>query len=146
MKKAILLIVLLVVGLIGFGVFKLVHGFRVTGSNADAAVALFHERFNAARDSEIYDSSAPQFKAAGTSENWEKAQAARREQLGQYQTTERMSINLNNTNGNNTVVVDYRSTFDKGNQYEQFTFDNNGDQPVLLKYDAAKHKLNALEK
>lgn len=133
MKKG-LIILLLIVAVAGLGIWKLVGAFQKGGELGDAAIAHFHEQFNANSFAAMYNEGSKALQQTGPSEDFVNTLKLIRGKLGAYKGGGREGINLNNSNGDNTLTMTCKSVFENGNGTETFLFDNNGDKPVLSGY------------
>ena len=136
MKK---LIFLLVLCSLVYGGMKLYRSFTRGGALADAAVAEFHARLDAAKDDEIYDTAAAAMRSATKRDDFHKFLDQLRTDLGGFKSGTRESINISSNNGNTTISAGHASTFEKGRAEEAFLFDYNADKPVLMRYDIRKN-------
>jgi hypothetical protein len=135
MGKKILIVLLLIAGAIGFGVWKLTGVFSRASKAGDQAIAEFHTRFNAAQDQEIHQAAAPAFQQSTSLATLQEVNKYIREKLGKFQSSERTGLNVNTTNGHTTLTVEYGATYEKGAATEKFVFDYNSDKPLLLSFD-----------
>jgi hypothetical protein len=133
MKKV--LIVLLVIGLLaGLGIWKLVGAFQKSGQLGDAAIEHFHSQFNAKSFAEIFNESSSKLRQSGPPEKFIGDMEAMRAKLGAHKSGTRDGLNLNNSNGDKTLTMKCVAVFENGPGTETFTFDYNGDTPLLMGY------------
>jgi hypothetical protein len=133
--KMLLVILLLVAVTAGLGVWKFVGSIKRAGARADAAVAHFHEQWQAGQAGKVMAEASPGFRQAAAAEDFAQFFRVTKEALGDFKHTERTGVNLSSINGNTTLAVTYASEYAKGPATEKFLFDDNGDEPLLLHFD-----------
>ena len=136
MKKLIFLLVLCSLVLGGVKLYSL---FTRGTAMADAAVAEFHARLDAAKDDEIYDTAASALRSSVKKDGFHKFLDQLRADLGAFKSGTRQGVSINSNNGNTALNVTYASTFEKGQAEESFVFDYNAEKPVLIRYDIRKN-------
>ncbi len=132
--KKVLLIIVAILAVAGFGVYKLVGSFGRAGQRGDTAVAAFHQDYNAKNITAIHRAAAAEFRKATSMEAMTSLADLLHDKLGEWKGSSQAGINMKNLNGNNTLELTYESTFAKAKGTEHFVFDYNGEVPVLLKY------------
>ena len=134
MKK--LLIILAVVGaLAAFGIYKLVNSFGEAGEVGDKAMTAFHTEFNAHRIAAIHAGAAPAFRTSVPLADFTTLTDLLHEKLGQWKSGERTGIHMSNNSGNKSLELTCSAKFEKGEGTEEFIYDYNGDQPLLMGYN-----------
>lgn len=139
--KKLLIIVAILVALAGFGIYKLVGTVSKAAERGEAAVAAFHKEYNAKGAATIYKGAAPAFHTAVSEEQFNGLITMLHEKLGEWKSGERAGINVNTNNGHETLTLKYDSVFALGKATEEFVFDYNGDQPLLLGYNVEPPQL-----
>jgi hypothetical protein len=133
--KKLLIIVAVVLALAGFGIYKLAGSLGRAGERGDAAVVVFHKDYNANGIQAIYAAAAPAFKTTVPLEKFTSLTSLLQAKLGEWKSGERTGTNLKNDNGHETLEITYSSTFAEAAGTEEFIFDYNGDQPLLIGYN-----------
>ena len=133
--KKVIIIIIAVLALVGFGIYKLAGSIGKAGETADAVVGVFHGHYNANRVDSIVSDSAPDFRKSVSPEQFSGLVGLLHEKLGEWKNGERTGTNLQTKNGNTTLEVTYDATFTKGKGTEEFVFDYNGELPLLLGYN-----------
>lgn len=133
--KKVLIIIVAVLALAGFGIYKLFNSVGKAGEAGDAAVAVFHDHYNAKRVNDIHSAAAPGFRTAVPAGDFSALVEMLHDKLGERKSGERSGINLNTNNGDTTLTLSYDSKFAKASGTEEFVFDYNGDVPLLLGYN-----------
>ena len=129
------LIVLIILVAAGLGIWKLVSAFQKGGQLADQALSRFHTLLAAGDIDTIYKESSPRFQQKMPPATWQKRHARVREKLGAFKSGTRDGLSMNNNNGDNTISFTSAATFEKASATEAFSFDYNGDTPLLLDYE-----------
>ncbi len=133
--KKIVIIVLVILALAGFGFYKLANSLGRAGEAGDAAVGTFHGHYNGNQVDLITSGAAPDFRSSVSPEQFSGLVRLLREKLGDWKSGERTGINMRTVNGNETLELTYDATFTKGTGTEEFVFDYNGTAPLLLGYN-----------
>lgn len=133
MKKALIILVV-VLAVAGFGIYKLVNSLGRAGDAGDAAVSVFHGHYNADQVDRITAEAAPAFRSTISADQFSGIIRLLREKLGDWKSGKQSGVNLNTKNGDTTLEITYDSTFTKAAGTEEFVFDYNGDVPLLLGY------------
>jgi hypothetical protein len=97
---------------------------------SDAAIVVFHLRFNAQDYSAIYRDSDPTFRSATTEADLKKLLAAVHSKLGAFQTGKRENWQVNYGTNAGTVIL-FKSQYAKGKAEETFTFTNGKDAKLI---------------
>jgi hypothetical protein len=111
----------------------------VDKSAVTAAVAGFHERFNAADWTAIYDGADPSFKDATTREAFVRAMTALHSRVGQFQKAEERSFGVQAQAGGNAGTyarVTYATVFSQETATELFAWRVDEKRVLLVSYDA----------
>lgn len=132
--KKIVIIILAVVAVAGFGIYKLANSLSRAGEAGDAVVSTFHGHYNANRVKEIIAEAAPDFRSTVSPDKFTGLIRMLREKLGERKSGERSGLKMNTDNGNTTLEITYDSTFEKASGTEEFVLDYNGEVPQLLGY------------
>ena len=132
MKTRLLLpvvaVLLMVGGLTGCGDF--IHGKEVASDAMDE----FHDRFNAGDFDKIYDTADPDFQKAMARADFLKFIGAVHRKLGNYKTCDSQGWKSNTFNGDTSVDLRYKTTFEKGAGEEDFLFRVSGTRATLRGY------------
>jgi hypothetical protein len=139
--KKLLIILAIVVAAAGFGIYKLVNTLSKASDLGDAAVADYHAEYNANRAATIRAASAPAFQKEVTAEEWNNLHAMLHGKLGAWVSGHSTGVSVETNNGNDTLHVKYSSKFEKGEASEEFIFDYNGSDPLLLHYEVKSDAL-----
>jgi hypothetical protein len=134
-KKITFVLVMLVLSVVGYFVWKFVDAVRNGERLGAQAVAHFHAQFNAGADEAIYQESSPRFREATKLADFVQYNTLLRAKLGANQGVTQTGFNVNFDNGNTFLVLKYHATFQKGLAVESFVFDLNGREPRLLHFD-----------
>ncbi|HWB03837.1 MAG TPA: hypothetical protein VG796_12495 [Verrucomicrobiales bacterium] len=132
--KRILIIVGVVVVLAGIGIYFFFGALMKAASRGDAAVAALHRAYNANDTAAIHASASPAFREAVPLEKFTPFIDNLRQKLGEWKNSERTSVNLKTTNGKKFLELTCSATFAKGEGTEEFAFDYDGDEPLLIRY------------
>ena len=132
--KKVVIIILAVLAVAGFGIYKLVNSLGRAGEAGDAAVSVFHGHYNANRVKEIISGAAPAFRSTVSADDFAGLIRLLHDKLGERKSGERSGINLHTDNGNTTLELTYDSTFEKAAGTEEFVLDYNGEVPLLIGY------------
>ena len=107
---------------------------RSEKGKAEKAVSEFHERFNKAAFSEIYDSADQSLKNEFTREEFVNGLKAIREGHGAVQKTELIAIDYNYSSGVRLIKLLHRTNFEKAPADQQFIFVIDDTGPHLKSY------------
>ncbi len=113
---------------------------RGKGIAADA-MDQFHDRFNAGDYDKIYDTADADFQGATTRTDFLKLLDAVHRKLGNYKTCASQSWRTNTFNGDTSVGLLYKTTFEKGTGDEDFTYRVSGQRATLRGYHIHSDKL-----
>ena len=101
---------------------------------AEQSVAEFHTLYNDGKISEIYSGGHSKFKSATTEKKFLEFMGAVQRKLGKVTQTAEAGFNVRTFNLTTTVVLNQKTTFEKGSGTEVFTFQMEGDKAVLVGY------------
>ncbi len=135
MKKLIFLLIIAGLAMGGMKAFQSVKRGMVVG---DAALAEFHEAMNARKEAEIYDRAAAGMHSAVKKEDFMKFADQLRTEFGAFKSATRDGVDINNANGNTTLLVTCTAIYEKSEVQEEFLFDYNSESPLLVRYDFKK--------
>ena len=102
---------------------------------AEAAVAQFHEQFNAGQFREIYGQAHEEFRKSTSEADFVPVLEAVRRKLGTVKHAEQAGWNVNATTSGTQVTLGYNVEFSEGKGAEQFVFRISGDKALLLNYN-----------
>ena len=121
----LLAVLLLACALTGCGDF--IHGKEVAADAMDQ----FHDRFNAGEFDKIYDTADADFqKAMGRADFLKFIEAVHRK-LGNYKTCDSQDWRSSTFNGDTSVSLRYKTTFEKGAGEEDFVYRVSGTRATL---------------
>lgn len=110
-------------------------GARQSVDDAKAQVSVFHDDLNRGEYDLIWKETAPAFKQATPSADFENLLAAVARKLGKVKSSEQVGWEVKaTTNGKLTVLV-MDTEFERGSGRETFTYVRNGDRLDLLGYN-----------
>ena len=98
-------------------------------------VDAFHQQFNDSKFGEIYSASTPAFKSAANEADFTKFIQAVRTKLGTVKSASQNGWKVNNINGVTSVVLTYKTDFEKGSAEETFTFIVSGESAAIQGYN-----------
>ena len=115
----------------------------VMRSKETAANAMdeFHDRFNAGQFDKIYDTADADFQGAMARADFLKFIEAVHRKLGNYKTCANQGWKSNTFNGDTSVDLRYKTTFEKGQGDEDFVFRVSGTRATLRGYHINSTKL-----
>lgn len=122
----LLTVVALLLGSCSFGKHK---------ETAEKAVAKFHQQFNAGQYREIYTQCGEGFRQATSEADAIALFEAVHRKLGSVVGTKQLGWNVNTTPGGTFVRIGYETTFSEGKGQEDFTFQMNGGQALIVGYN-----------
>ena len=102
---------------------------------AEKAVARFHQQFNAGQYREIYTQCGEGFRQATSEADTIALFEAIRRKLGSVVNTRQLGWKVNTTPGGTVVRMGYETTFSEGKGQEDFTFQMNSGQAVIVGYN-----------
>lgn len=102
---------------------------------SEAAVAQFHNQYNAGQFHEIYEQADDEFKKAGTEEQFVTLLEALRKKLGTVKQSEQTGWRVNATPNGTMVSLGYNVEFTEGKGTEEFVFHVSGDKAMLYNYN-----------
>ena len=100
--------------------------------DSEAAIAKFHETYNAGDARALYGLTSAEFRKATSAQDMEALVQSVSERMGAVETTEREGFNLNTNNGLTVSTVTMKTQFEKGEGIETFTFHGTGDDLRLV--------------
>jgi hypothetical protein len=103
-------------------------------SRAEAEVLRFHDRYNRERFEDNFAAASPAFQSTTTRDRFVAAQERVRGQLGAVRSRERVRVTHRTGVRGRTVSLFYRTTFERGERIEEFTFGLDGEEPRLVGY------------
>lgn len=98
-------------------------------------VDAFHQQFNDSKFGEIYSASTPAFKSAANEPEFMKFIGAVRTKLGPVKGASQNGWKVNSINGVTSVVLTYKTDFEKGSADETFTFIVSGESAAIQGYN-----------
>ncbi len=101
---------------------------------AEAQIAQFQKRFKSGDLDAIWRTTHPEFRKLVKREQLSVMLSDFREILGELESTDRQSINVNSTNGTTTVEIVMRSQFANGEALETFGYREQGERWMLINY------------
>jgi len=109
-------------------------------SPADTAVAerqviQFHQQFDAASYADIYEQSAPEFKAATTADKFVALLEAVHRKLGATKSSEKQNWLVNFYTSGTFVTLTYKTTFAEGDGIEKFVYKKEDNEAKLIGYN-----------
>ena len=102
---------------------------------AEQGVEGFHAQLNAERFEAIHDGAGAEWKSATTKPDAIKLFSAVRAKLGPFKSGKQDGWRVNYDSGGKTVVVQYKSEFQRGAAVETFTFKESGERLQLVGYN-----------
>jgi len=126
---------LFIVLTLAFVVFTVSCSLTKGKEQAERAVEKFHQQFNAAQYSEIYQQGDSKFKEAVTEAELMQLLEAVRRKLGTVEGATSTGWRVNATPMGTVAMVGYDTQFSEGKGNEQFSFLISGEQANLLRYD-----------
>lgn len=102
---------------------------------AEAAVAQFHNQYNAGQLREIYDQADEAFKKSGSDAQFISILEAMRRKLGTVKHAEQAGWHVNATTDGTFVTLGYNVDFSEGKGTEQFVFRIRGDKASLYNFN-----------
>lgn len=99
---------------------------------AEAAVTTFHSRWDAGDLEVIYDTSGPEFKAAGNKADALDFLKGVREKLGKVKTTRQTGWQANTFNMKTRIVLTHETVYENGKGTETFTYGVDGGNATLV--------------
>jgi hypothetical protein len=102
---------------------------------SEAAVAKFHEQFNAGRYEDVYNDADDEFKKNVTLEQWTELASAVKRKLGSVKNSTSTGWHVNTTPSGTIATVSYDVDFDEGKGTEQFTFLVSDEKAKLYNYN-----------
>ena len=102
---------------------------------ATKSVDKFHQQFDNSKFTEIYSAVTPGFKTTTKEADFIKFIQAVRRKLGTVKVSTQNGSNVNTFNGTTSVVLTYKTDFEKGYAVETFTFITSGDSATLQGYN-----------
>jgi hypothetical protein len=102
---------------------------------AEAAVAQFHNQYNAGQFQEIYAQTDEGFKKATSEEQLTALLEALRRKLGTVKQSEQAGWRVNVTPMGTMVSLGYQVEFTEGKGTEEFVFHVSGDKAMLFNYN-----------
>lgn len=107
------------------------------------AMDQFHERFNAGEFEKIYDTADGDFQVANTRSDFLKFIGTVHRKLGDYKNCDSQNWKSNAFNGDVSVDLTYKTTFEKGVGTEDFLFRVSGTRAALRAYRITSNTLAA---
>jgi hypothetical protein len=101
---------------------------------ADAGVAKFHQQFNDSQFSQIYSESSDKLKAVSSEKDLYELLSAVHRKLGTVKSTSMSGFNVNTNFAGTFVNANYSTEFTDGKANEQFVFQIDGDNAILVSY------------
>ena len=101
----------------------------------EQGVALFHERLDAGKFTEIYSSAAPEFRKTTTAKDLDAFLAAVHRKLGTSSPGDKQAWHLNYGTSGTIVTLTYKTKFSEGMAEEQFVFRLENDSASLMGYN-----------
>ena len=102
---------------------------------AEAAVAQFHNQYNAGQFQEIYAQADEEFKKSASEADFVSLLEALRRKLGTVGKAEQAGWNVHATPMGTMVALGYNVEFSEGKGAEQFVFRVSGDKAMLYNYN-----------
>jgi hypothetical protein len=101
---------------------------------AQAATEKFRARVMVGEYAQIYAQAEPEFRASATEEQFEKLMKAVDRKLGRWQAAGEPAWRVNIGTGGRTVLLGYKSEFEKGSASEEFVWRVKDPAPTLVGY------------
>lgn len=109
-------------------------GFTKSKEIASRGVEKFHQQYDESKFAEIYSGATPAFRSAAKEEDFMKFIQAVHRKLGAYKSGTAEGWQTNVFNGKTSVVLSFKSEFEKGPATERFTFVVSGESAALQGY------------
>lgn len=110
-------------------------GFTKGKGAAEAAVAQFHNQYNAGQFHEIYAQTDEEFRKSASEADFVSLLESLRRKLGTVKQSEQVGWHVNATTTGTIVTVGYDVEFGEGKGREQFAFRVSGDKARLYNYN-----------
>jgi Protein of unknown function (DUF4019) len=110
-------------------------GFSKGKEVATKSVDTFHQQFDDSKFSEIYSAVTPAFKRSTKEADFMKFLQSVHRKLGTVKSATQNGSNVNMFNGVTSIVLTYKTDFEKGSAVETFTFITSGDSATLQGYN-----------
>jgi hypothetical protein len=104
-------------------------------ADSEAAVAAFHQQYDASGFDAIYAGSAPELKAATSSEKFVKLLSVMHTRLGTVQSSSKASWRVFAGTSGNFIDLTYKTTYQHGEGVESFRFRTDRGNPQLVGYN-----------
>jgi hypothetical protein len=99
--------------------------------DADQRIEQFHAGYERGDRASLYAMTGPQFRSAASQAQFEEMLEVVKVRLGKFQTSERISFNVNSTTNGTFTSVKMKTAFAKGEATEDFVFRGSGDDMLL---------------
>jgi Lipocalin-like domain len=116
-------------------------GNNTSKPEAEAALAVFHERFNAADQEKIWKEAREELRASTPRDQFDGLMRSVRRKLGKVVSTKNLQWQVKNQNFTTSVMLLQETQFEHGSANETFTFLVEDDQAKLLQYNINSNAL-----
>jgi hypothetical protein len=110
-------------------------GFTKGKPAAENAIAHFHDLYNQGKLEDIWKQSDPKFRTASNKQKYDDFMAAVQRKLGKVTSTSNNGWKVQSFNLQTIVLMDQNTAFEHGQGTESFTFEMNGTNAVLVRYN-----------
>ena len=108
---------------------------------AEAAVARFHQHYDAGKLQQIYATSSDAMKEASPEAEFTRFLTAVRTKLGSVREAKQQGWRVNYGSSGGTVELSYQTRFERGSGTEGFVFQTGGEAPKLAGYHINSREL-----
>lgn len=99
---------------------------------SEQKIEKWHATYNEGDARTLYGQTSDEFREVTTIDQMRELVAVVSDKMGKVNATERTGFNINTDNGVTSTVVTMKTTFEKGEGIETFTFQGNGDETRLV--------------
>ncbi|MDE1468385.1 hypothetical protein [Aurantiacibacter sp. D1-12] len=110
--------------------------------DSDTAIEQFHDHWNAGNLDAMWHATHPEFRTGLTQQQFDKVMGDFGGVLGEVESTERESFNINTQNGVTTTTIMMRTQFANGEGVEQFFLRGHGEEQKIFYYYVESDLLN----
>ena len=110
-------------------------GMKEAMDKADTEIAEFHGHFDREEYDAIWKTTSGEFRKATSKQDFERLLVAIHTKLGTVKESSQQGWQANTNNGVSTVVIGMKSTFERGEGAETFTYIRDGEDLKLLGYN-----------